>query len=384
MRILVYEWNGFGQKDLRDSLAMLGHRVERIGYVVRERCEDLFFEEKLSKRLKKGYDLVISFNFFPSVAKCCKDARIPYFSWMYDGDDIGLYHESIYFDTNYIFTFDRAMLKRLKAKGVMQIWYLPLGVNIRRLDAIRYSQEDYESYRCDLSFIGNMYQNKQSLDLLPYSDYTWGYIEGILKAQLRINFNSMLDELMTPELVAMMAEIYPPMDSRYTMQQRDSMRNMMATSITQRERFLIVKKLSEHYSMDLYTYSNTEDFPNVRAKGVIGYFTGMPRVFKFSKINLNISHRMIATGIPLRVMDVLGVGGFLMSNYQQDMGEEFRDGEHLAIYYSVEDLVEKTGFYLQHDEERKRIAHNGHELVCKKFTMEKLLTEMFQMASIAI
>ena len=382
MKVLVYEWNGFCQKDLRDALTVLGYNVERIGYVVREKCEDAFLEEKLSERLKKGYDFMISFNFYPSVAKCCKEAGIPYLSWIYDGEDMGLYHSSVFFDTNYIFSFDSAMVERLRAKGVEHIYFMPLGVNIKRLDAIPFVPEEQEKFQCDISFIGNLYLNKKSLDSLSLSDYAKGYIEGILKAQVLINFSSLMNELLTPKLVDFIEEQYDQKDSRYDITKQTAIQNLMATSITIRERFYIMRKLSEHYPVDLYTYSLTNKLPKVQMKGVAGYFTTMPLIFRYSKINLNITHRMIQTGVPLRIMDILGAGGFLFTNYQKDMEDRFQDGEHLVIYYSAEDLIEKVGFYLKHEQERKRIAHNGHKLVGEEYTMDKLLSKMFQIAGI--
>ncbi|MBQ9118794.1 MAG: glycosyltransferase [Lachnospiraceae bacterium] len=382
MKILVYEWNGFCQKDLRAALLELGHRVERIGYVVREQCGDAFFEEKLAERLKRGYDMVISFNYYPSVGKCCHEAGIPYLSWIYDGDIHGIYHTSAFYDTNYIFTFDRAMLKRLKEKGLSQVWYLPLGVNTTRLDAIPYLPEEQKIFGADISFIGNLYRNKNSLDSITLSDYDSGYLEAILKAQVEINFNSLLEELLTPELIQTIAAQMPEMDSRYTLTYAESIRNLMATAVTKRERQEVLKQLSEHYEVSLYTFGEAKSLPKVKNCGIASYFNTMPRIFKHSKINLNMTHRMIFTGIPLRIMDVLGVGGFLMTDYQSDMEGVMLDGEHLAIYYSVEDLIEKVGFYLEHPEERKRIAQNGYRLAREEFALTRLLPQMFTLAGI--
>lgn len=384
MKVLVYEWNGYCQKDLRDALNRMGIQAERIGYVVREQCGDAFLEEKLAQRLKKGYDVCMSFNYFPPVAKCCHDAGIPYIAWIYDGEDMGLYHTSVYYDTNFIFSFDSNMVKRMKAKGIDHFWYMPLGVNTPRLDAIPYSKEEEEQYGCDISFIGNLYTNRHAFESIKYSDYIEGYLEGLINAQVRINFSSLLDELVNEDFEEMMKDKYPPMNPRYTLTTRESMRNLMATSVTQRERFVVMEKLSGHYPVDLYTYSQTEKLPNVRVRGVAGYFTSMPRIFRYSKINLNLTHRMIMSGIPLRVMDVLGAGGFLMSNYQSDMEGVLRDGEELVIYYSIEDLIEKVGFYLEHEEERRRIAKNGHDLVSREYQTEKLVAAMFRQAGITL
>ncbi len=382
MKILVYEWNGFCQQDLRAALTELGHKEERIGYVVREKCSDAFFEEKLAERLQQGYDAVMSFNFYPSVSKCCHDAGIPYIAWIYDGEDMGTYHTNLLYDTNYIFTFDSAMVERLKAKGVKNLWYQPMGVNATRLAGMKYDKADAAKYNHDISFIANLYQNKGSLDQLEFSDYYRGYLEAVVKAQVQINFSSLLEELMTPELVAIIEEQMPQMDPRYTLTCRESIRNLIATTVTKRERFEVMKELSERFDVSLYTYSNTNSLPKVKNLGVADYFKVMPKVFRYSKINLNITHRMIFTGIPLRIMDILGTGGFLMTDYQQDMEQVFADGEHLAVYYSTEDLIEKTAFYLEHPEERKRIAANGCELVRKEFAMTRLLPQMFEKVGI--
>ncbi|MDE7299985.1 MAG: glycosyltransferase, partial [Lachnospiraceae bacterium] len=195
-----------------------------------------------------------------------------------------------------------------------------------------------------------------------------------------INTSLFLEDMLTEKDVEAMAEKIPAMDERYTIKPRDMVLTLLTTSVTKRERFHIMKELSERFTVDLYTYSDTQGLPRVRRHGTISYFADMPKLFRCSKINLNITHRMIRTGIPLRVIDVLGAGGFLMSNYQQDMGDDFRDGENLAIYYSLEDLCEKAAFYLEHDEERARIAANGRRLAAEKFSLEDCAAAMLRTA----
>ena len=45
---------------IAETLRRMGHRVERIGYVVRDKCQDSYFEEKLAERLKQGFDALLS------------------------------------------------------------------------------------------------------------------------------------------------------------------------------------------------------------------------------------------------------------------------------------------------------------------------------------
>ena len=45
------------------------------------------------------------------------------------------------------------------------------------------------------------------------------------------------------------------------------------------------------------------------------------------------------------IWDVLGAGGFLMTNYQAEIPLYFKEGEDLICFDGVEDLAEKAGYY---------------------------------------
>ena len=102
----------------------------------------------------------------------------------------------------------------------------------------------------------------------------------------------------------------------------------------------------------------------------------MPAIFYHSKINLNISLKTIRSGIPLRVADIMGCCGFVLSNYQEELLEHFIPGEECAVYENLEDLYQKAAYYLRHEEERKRVAAAGFEKVKRNFTFEERLSKM--------
>lgn len=105
----------------------------------------------------------------------------------------------------------------------------------------------------------------------------------------------------------------------------------------------------------------------------------MPEVFANSKVNLNISLKAIRTGIPLRVIDVMGCGGFVLSNYQEEILEYMHPGVDCEVYESLEDAYYKVEFYLKNEKIREKIARNGLELVTRDFSFEdrvKVLLEL--------
>ena len=97
--------------------------------------------------------------------------------------------------------------------------------------------------------------------------------------------------------------------------------------------------------------------------GGVDYRVMMPWAFKESAINLNFTIPNIHTGIPLRVWDVLGAGGFLLTNHQSEMDFIFHDGEDMAWFDCEEELIDKASYYMTHTSEREKIAKKGAALV---------------------
>lgn len=135
-------------------------------------------------------------------------------------------------------------------------------------------------------------------------------------------------------------------------------------------------ELSKHHDVSIYTNSNVHDLIKVNYRGSVDYWSEMPKVFKESKINLNMTIPNIKSGVPLRVYDVLGAGGFLISNFQAEMPMFFENEKHFVWYYNQRDLFEKVDYYLKHEDERQRIARAGQDFVRKNCTYEARIQEM--------
>ena len=153
---------------------------------------------------------------------------------------------------------------------------------------------------------------------------------------------------------------------------------MINRRITAIERIDLLEAVAERYPVDLFTH--IRDFPleGICVHGEVDYFRKMPLIFKQSKINLNITLRSIKSGIPLRAFDIMGAGGFLLSNHQADLLDLFVPDEDFVYYESREDLLRKVGYYLEHQEERKAIAKNGHDKVAARHTYRHRVEEMLR------
>ncbi|WMJ90224.1 CgeB family protein [Anaerocolumna sp. MB42-C2] len=377
MRFLIYKWITYGIRDLEDNLIKNGHEIDCIEYTFRNFEEDEVFTKLFTDKLQQNkFDAVISFNFFQIISNICNEKDVKYISWVFDSPTLNLYSKAIYNKCNYIFIFDRALYDDIKTMGVAQVYHLPLAVNVNRLDNLRASNEDIQKYRSDISFVGTLYDNKISYDaMVNLPEYYKGFLEGIMKAQLQVYGYNFLEELLTDNILEVLNQyVYLKLNDNFIGQAKMIYANtFLGVKVTSMERRMILETLSDMYKVDLYTNSHTDELPFIRNRGYIDYYTEMPKVFRHSKINLNITLRTIKTGIPLRIFDIMGAGGFVLTNYQEEILDYFEDGKDLIIYENIADLKNKIGYYLAHEEERKQIAQKGYKKIKEYHTYQTRL-----------
>ena len=339
---------------------------------------DSEFEIKFEKYLKRHVpDFILSFNFLPVVSKVCNKVGIKYVSWIYDNPEIFLYSYQVINPCNIVLMFDSRQYEIFKNGGIKTVDYLPLAASTRRLDAIIPSEKEKKRFCADISFVGSLYTERKQYyeEIAPkLSPYSRGYLEGLIKAQLQVYGFNFIEECLTPEIVKEIQDIsgiYPYPDSAETLEYlyANFIINREATIIERRE---LLTMIGQFHPLKLYTYTQNSLFSpeGIQNMGPADYFVEMPCIFKLSKINLNITLRSIQNGIPLRAYDILGAGGFLLSNYQIDLARHFVPDEDFVYFEDRNDLLRKIDYYLKHDDERMAIAQNAHDKVVKEHTFD--------------
>ena len=102
----------------------------------------------------------------------------------------------------------------------------------------------------------------------------------------------------------------------------------------------------------------------------------MNKIFYLSKINLNITLSSIESGIPQRILDIMGCGGFVLTNYQPELDDFFEIGKEIEVFHNIDELKEKCKFYLTHEKERLTIAINGYKKIRDYFSYPHQLNKM--------
>lgn len=389
MKLLFYRYGSICEPDIIEGFEELGLTVEQIT----EEISNKSFTAQESIQLVSNYlllhpvDFVFSINFYPSLSEICNIFKLPYICWIVDSPVMELYTTSIQNPWNRVFLFDQAIYQEISPLNPKCIFHLPLATNVRQKDALIHStpSDIHKGFTHDLSFIGSFYTEKCAYDRLEgLPSYLTGYLNGIMEAQLNVYGYYFIEELLNDSLVEEFKKHFPyfyqlPAESFLT-DKATLAQLYIGTKITVMERDRIMKRLSKRFPTTVYTGSDTSAYPQLINKGFAKTLTEMPLIFHNSYINLNITAKSIRSGLPLRIWDILGSGGFCLTNYQSELSSLLTIGEHLDIYTSLDELEDKIAYYLNHPNHSKEIAMAGYEEVKQKHTYPIRLEQMLAMA----
>lgn len=412
MKLLLYSWNANNEQVLADNLIQLGFKV----IWFRKECRHYTRDMELAMEMipfihAKGVEAVVSFNYFPIICMICSTCKIPYYSWVYDCPHFTLYAKQVTLPCNHIGIFDREMVRQLKGYGVRTVSHVPLSVDTAYFAGMiaNASEREKKKYQCDVSFVGSLYTGEHDyydkvicgasealvpdieriLDRQRFSyrvDYLkQGVGEGKIdlnRIQTRMEKQGLMlgeDYFARPEDILMAAVL----EKKVTVEERKILLTETAKRFggktDSKKHVGNDGRTDQKYDIRLYTGSDTRGLPELDAlnHGTADYHTQMPLVFAGSRINLNLSLRSIHSGIPLRVLDIMACGGFVLSNWQPEIAEYFEDGVEIVTYDSLDDGIRKIEYYLTHEDERRQIAGNGQRKVREKFSYQTGLEKLF-------
>lgn len=385
MNILIYRWKAYNYMDIEQTLLALGHKTESFEWSLEHYDEDPEFEQILEAKLLHGrYDMVFTVNYFALVSNVCERCKVKYVVWTCDNPLISMYHASVFHPCNYIFTFDKTNYLEFKEMGLEHIWHLPLAVDTDRIDDILERADDLGKYRGDIAFVGSLYE-RNSYDKLKCTlpDYLRGYFDAVMEAQMNISGANIVEPLLTTEILEQLQDYFrlDKSDGSFSDLGLIFQTTVLGFKIAEQQRRRALIELSKKYKVNVYSNSNVSDMPNIQYCGSVDYWSEMPKVFHVSRINLNFTIPNIKSGIPLRIWDILGSGGFLLTNYQAEIPFYFTEGEDLVCFDGIEDLCEKAGYFLEHEEERRKIAENGYRKVKQHHTYKQRMQEILDIVT---
>lgn len=383
MRILFYRYNSICEPDVLEAFRYYGLSViEETTEMTRKSLSDADRISLIQNHLDDTssddpYLFVFSINFYPAISEICQIYSVPYVCWTVDSPLAEIYSKSVTNSCNRLFLFDRQQYEDLHALNPECIFHLPLCTNPSRWDRVLTGsgKNDRQRFTSDISFVGSLYTEKDPwLSMPAVPDYIRGFADGLTEAQLQLVGCSILSDSLTDEAAQTIAAAHPTQfavseDSVMNMDRYVAGEHILGMHASSLFRIRALQTLSQKFAVDLYTNSPApEAFDGPHIHGPVGTLTEMPLIFAQSRINLNMTVYPIRSGLSLRIWDVLGCGGFLLTGQQPELNDYFIPGRDLETFSSIEEMLDKCAFYLAHEDIRMRIAASGRQKVLKEHT----------------
>lgn len=391
MKLLLYSWKANNEQILADNLIKLGFDVLWFDKQCRHFTRDMELAAQMIPFIhREGIEAVVSFNYFPIISMICDTCKIPYYAWVYDCPHFTLYAKQITLPCNHIGVFDREMVRKLQEKGVQTVHHVPLSVDVERFAQVIQDNISLSKYACDISFVGSLYTDDHNYYDRLLDEKDKGVLDEFVREQCFCYEKDYLREALDAGELDLHV-IQTKMEEQGLMLGEDYFADVdellqasvLEKKVTVEERSILLSKVAEvfeeKYRLNLYTTSNLKKNPLLKKhhRGIVDYHKQMPLVFAHSKINLNLSLRSIHSGIPLRVLDIMACGGFVLTNWQPEIAEYFADGQEIVTFRNLEECIDKIAYYLEHEEERQEIAVAGQCCVQELFSYEKGLERLF-------
>lgn len=319
--------------------------------------------ELTEEKVKEDYLFVFTVNFSPDVSVVCQNALIPYLSYIVELPQTAIYHPAVKNPCNFIFCFDGAVCQELQQFIQGRCFHLPLGAG-----ADCFIESD-SGEMADVSFVGSLCLENKAYDKAKeeVSEYVRGYMEALVRTQVRIYGYNLLEAALNNDVMKALKPFIPETclsENIVAGAERNVIAaGLLANKVTELERQRIIKEISEQFDIQLYTADDVHDISPARVYAEVSSWEERAKIYQNSRINLHLTHRSVMSGVPQEVFEIMAAGGFVLTNFQPELAENFVIGEHLETFVNEKDLLEKIAYYLEHEDERVQIAKAGQQAV---------------------
>lgn len=384
---ILYVYGRTKEKDYVHALRKLGYEVEEYFEKQNDRWLNNEETDQLITYIKENaVTHLLSIHMLPNLSIAAYRTGIKYIAMLWDAPVLAMNTVFGKLDNLWVTSYDKLDCERFKQNGTRHVLYQPLTVDedgLREWDVQRKLQGRYFN---DISFLGRLYEKNMydaQVNRIPANmqNYFTGIMEdaafkwdGINRVYGTVD-KEILDYI---KLVSPDFKISNPYDMEV---ERYFEVSYLFPKLANIERICCLNLLVEQYDLTFYTDSDIKEgvlSPKVKQMPSVLPGEAVSLVYAGSKINLNISLRGMEGGTPLRIPEIMGAGGFVLSSYGAETAEIFEEDKEIVMFKTPEELMEKADYYLAHDKEREKIALAGQRKVLHKYTHEKKLKELLE------
>ena len=370
LRLLYYQTEYPANLVCLEAFQALGCAVKAFACPLANKEQEEVFRPMICQLVHaQKAEAIFSFGYFPALSDVCEKEGILYLAYCAKAPCLEMFSRNIGNTCNYFFVADSALAGEFPLRGARKVYYLPLAPVLSvKTESVDYARQD------GISFAGSLYEDNLYKHFAKLPDSVRGFFDGITEAQVHLYGYSLFEELLEDKILEVLMQVVSIEQAknnkdkyRYTIQHF-----FLEQQTTKLERSRIVGRMGEQFGgkFRFYTQEKLESYGR-RYTGGLLYGEPLAALYHSSAVNLNITNRAYTCGIPLKVWDILACGGFLLSNYQADFDGLLEPGRDFVMYGSLDELAELAGYYLEHNEERGKMAREARERVLAEHNWQR-------------
>ncbi len=312
--------------------------------------------------------------------------QLPLISWFLDNPHLILTeHNKQNSSFLHIFTWDMDNIISLKAEGLENVYYLPLGTDAERFNPKNIYTPVPQEWQSEVSFVGNsmVYKVKKSFEKSGLSQKENSKELWNIFLELSHDFISSPEGSVDKFFDAQTKDTKITFNQIYKNLEPDQ-KLALATGITREStkvyRKNCVEKLFDYSPLLVGDPGWKNIFEHEKRPwfwhDAINYYSGLPYFYLHSKINFNCTSMQMKNASNQRVLDVLATNSFILTDYRKQMETMFEIGKEIICFNDQAEIPDLVEFYLKHESERKKISEAGHKRVISCHTWKHRVAEI--------
>ncbi len=368
-KILYLDDDYFLQKESIAALKQLGHDVTVLNVIHNP-------TQMLAQILKTAVitqpDCIMSINhagFDPEgkIAHILSELCIPVLLWYLDDFRFIILKGDIHANPNTaIFTFEKKHIPALKETGFEHVFHLPSATV---LDPARnYEYAEFAGLANATVFIGSTFNKSKAARFKPRFP-KWAH-----QLEKQLDLTQLHDQLFD-KIMAIQGKYFDTNEAFY---HYASYAMCHATALYRQ--YCLESVLAQDFHV-----MGDEDWRNANISGKIHgpvhNITVAPHIFKMALINLCFSSQQLGSSVSLRAFDVPAAGGFLLTDWKDDLAELFDAEKEIVSFRSVDEMNDLIAYYEKFPERREPVIQRARERVKNEHQVIHRMQKMLKIAA---
>ncbi|MBI9111643.1 glycosyltransferase [Maridesulfovibrio ferrireducens] len=342
-----------------------------MGYTVR----DGFVEDLLKAVVEFKPDFALTVNHFGvdregKLTDLLLKLKLPLASWFVDNPHLVLYrYKNVSSELTSIFTYDAGNLSVMQDKGFDNVFYLPLATDPCRFKA---GKPGKDSWCSQVSFVGNSMVDAVSNSLADAN------LPRNIKdryPQLAAEFGNADDLSVEKYLEKRHPDLLEIVEEFKADEQKLSFEALITWEATRQYRLSCIEAILDFNPLIVGDpgWHVLLDKNGWRYLPSLDYYADLPAFYPMSDVSFNCTSRQMKGAVNQRIFDVPACGGFILTDYREQMENLFEPDSEIISYSNVKEIPQIMERCLGDKKMREKVSAAARKRILSEHTYEHRL-----------